>query len=98
MDIEFKNQAYHRLEIDPSYLHGFPREVVKAYRSRVRWIRGAVDVRDLYAIRSFRFEKLIGNRAGQYSMRLNDQWRLILKLVRQESCTAVIILAIEDYH
>ena len=41
-------------------------------------IRAAPDERTFYGLRSMRFEKLSGGRKGQCSMRLNDQWRLIV--------------------
>ena len=77
MDVTFKDQSLDRLETDASYSAGFGGAVVKAYRKAMQHIRAATDERTLYARRSFRFEKLSGDREGQFSMRLNDQWRLI---------------------
>ena len=36
----------------------------------------AESLQDLMALRSNRFESLSGNRAGQYSIRINRQWRI----------------------
>jgi proteic killer suppression protein len=41
-------------------------------------IRNARDERDLRALRSLNYEALKGNRSHQNSIRLNQQWRLIL--------------------
>jgi len=49
-------------------------------------------------MRSFRFEKLRGKRGHQYSMRLNDQWRLILEMRGKSSDKTIVIVGIEDYH
>ena len=36
----------------------------------------ATELRDLRAPPANRLEKLKGNRAGQHSIRINDQWRI----------------------
>ena len=36
----------------------------------------AAELRDLLAPQANRLEKLKGNRAGQHSIRINDQWRI----------------------
>ena len=77
---------------------GFPLAVVKAYRMRVQFIRCALDERDFYAMKSWRFEKLKGNRGHQCSIRLNDQWRLIVELDGKGADKIVVVKSIEDYH
>jgi toxin HigB-1 len=98
MEIEFKHQSYDRLEIDAAFDAGFPIVVVKAYRKRIALIRSANDERDFYGLKSLHFEKLKGNREGQFSMRLNDQWRLILEFIRNQKGKIVVVISIEDYH
>jgi toxin HigB-1 len=61
-------------------------------------IRNAVDERDLRELKSAHFEKLVGDREGQYSMRLNDQWRLILEIEGKAPKKKVTIVEIADYH
>jgi toxin HigB-1 len=98
MDVTFKNQSLDRLETDASYSAGFGDALVKAYRRAMQHIRAASDERTLYARRSFRFEKLSGNRAGQHSMRLNDQWRLIVEIKGEASNKTIHVIEIVDYH
>jgi proteic killer suppression protein len=98
MEIEFADPDYDRLEIDASFSAGFAPAVVKAYRKRLQYIRAALDERDLYASKGAHFERLQGDRAGTCSMRLNDQWRLILKLERRANGKIVVIISIADYH
>lgn len=62
--------------------------------SRLNRIRAAVDQRDLAALRGNRFEKLKGDRAGYYSIRINDQWRITFRI---EGSRALDV-TIEDYH
>lgn len=99
MEVEFEDETWRRLESDPSFDAGFNREVVKAFRKRLQLIRSAPDERDFYALKSLHFEKLKGDREGQYSMRLNLQWRLILKLQKYEAGRkTVVIISVSDYH
>ena len=51
-----------------------------------------------YALKSLHFEKLKGGRAHQYSMRLNDQWRLVLEFETSEAGKIIWVVGIEDYH
>jgi toxin HigB-1 len=43
---------------------------------RLAILNAAVSLEDLRGLRSNRLEALRGDRAGQYSIRINDQWRV----------------------
>ena len=98
MDVTFADGDLDRLETDPSFDPGLPEGVVKAYRKRLQAIRSASDERDFYAMKSWHFEKLRGQRQGQCSMRLNDRFRLVLELEAANGGKRVRIVGIEDYH
>ena len=98
MEVQFWSDLYDRLETDARFFGSFPSSVVTAYRKRLQQIRNATYERDLYALKSLRFEKLKGGRSHQYSMRLNDQWRLILESHGKGTEKVIIIIGIEDYH
>ena len=98
MEVRFSGGGLDRLETDPKFDGGFSQAVVRVFRKRLQFIRGAPDERVFYQMRSLRFEKLKGKRKHQYSMRLNDQWRLILELDDQVSAKVVVVVAVEDYH
>lgn len=98
MDTEFADESLRRLQSDSTFTGGFGLEIVKAFRKRMQLIRAARDERDFYAIKSLHFEKLKGDRQGQCSMRLNQQWRLILEFRKQSTTTTVVIISIVDYH
>lgn len=51
---------------------GFKRQAEK----RLRILDAADILEALVALPSNRFERLSGNRAGQYSIRVNQQWRI----------------------
>lgn len=98
MKIEFDDAKLDRLETDNQYTAGFSIEIVRAYRKRIKQIRAFRDERDFAAIRSLNFEKLHGDRAGQHSIRLNSQWRLILEVRGNHPCKVIGIVEIVDYH
>jgi proteic killer suppression protein len=98
MEVEFKDADLDRLETDARFTARFAAGVVSAYRKRLQVIRNATDERDFYNLRSLHFEKLQGSRSHQHSMRLNDQWRLVLELRGKGQEKTVYVVGIEDYH
>ena len=48
----------------------------KVAERKLVMLGSAVTLGDLAAIPGNKLEKLSGNRAGQYSIRINDQWRI----------------------
>ncbi len=48
----------------------------KAFERKLAMLNSATELRDLLAPPVNRLEKLKGNRAGQHSIRINDQWRI----------------------
>ena len=64
-----------RLGLQPervSEFHAFSRQAYK----RLEILEAAPDKRALMQLPSNRFEALVGDRAGQYSIRINDRWRI----------------------
>lgn len=98
MDVEFNDEDLDRLETDPRFDAGHQPNLVKAYRKVVNFIRQAQDQRDFASMRSLRFERLKGGRRHQYSMRLNDQFRLILELKSAGHKQTAVLMEIVDYH
>ena len=98
MEIEFKDPSYDRLETDGSFTMGFQAHIVTLYRKRLALIRAAPDERDFYVLKGLRFEKLKADRLGQYSIRLNDKWRLIIEFLRKEKGKIVVVISVVDYH
>ena len=96
MKLRFRTEALRQLEEADS--QEFSEAVTERYRSRINLIRSAPDERDFYALKSLHYEKLSGDRAHQRSMRLNQQWRLILEFEGEGADKTVVIIAIEDYH
>jgi proteic killer suppression protein len=53
-------------------------------------------LKDLAALRGNRFEALKGDRQGQYSIRINDQWRICFEW--SEKSPGPTNVEIVDYH
>lgn len=98
MRVEYHDEVLRRLAEEPEYApKGWDLAVIKSYRKKVQLISAAVDERDLYAMKGLRMEKLKGDRVGQTSMRLNDQFRLILNF-KTEGDRLAVLLEVVDYH
>ena len=68
----------------------------RAAQLRLDRLDAAVSVRDLAALPGNRFEALSGDRKGQYSMRINDQWRICFEW--PEASAGPVNVEIVDYH
>ncbi|MEI8078951.1 MAG: type II toxin-antitoxin system RelE/ParE family toxin [bacterium] len=61
---------------------------------KLTWLDAAKDMRDLRIPPGSRLEKLKGDRAGQYSIRVNDQWRICFDWSDGHAWNVEIV----DYH
>ena len=57
----------------------FPNEAIKQYKRKIDLLIAIDSLNDLNRYRSLNFEALKGNRKGEYSIRLNKQFRLIFE-------------------
>ena len=96
--VEYRDDQLRRLVEDSEYRpKRWEVEVIRAYRKKIQLIGAAMDDRDLRAIRSLHLEQLSGDREGTSSIRLNDQFRLVLTF-KTEGERVAVILEIVDYH
>ena len=63
---------------------------------RLDRLEAATSLKDLAALPGNRLESLKGNRQGQYSIRINDQWRICFEW--PEGSPGPIMVEIVDYH
>ena len=71
-----------------------PTDIQQVALRKLRMINNAKNINDLRIPPANRLEKLSGNREGQYSIRINDQWRI---LYRWEGGNAKDV-QVTDYH
>jgi toxin HigB-1 len=55
---------------------GFPADLIKVARRKLGYLNAATVLDDLRALPANRLEALRGSRQGQYSIRVNDQFRI----------------------
>lgn len=60
---------------------GMSAELAKVARRKLAMLVAAVDLGDLVSPPGNRLEALRGDRIGQHSIRINDQWRLCFRWV-----------------
>jgi proteic killer suppression protein len=70
--------------------------IERAARLKLDRLEAATGVKDLAALPGNRFEALVGNRKGQYSIRINDQWRICFEWPDQAPGPSNV--EIVDYH
>ena len=71
-----------------------PLEIQQIGRRKLRMLNNSRDVNDLRIPPSNRLEKLKGNKKEFYSIRINNQWRIIFKWENNHSLEVEIL----DYH
>jgi proteic killer suppression protein len=71
-----------------------PKEVQVAARRKLKLIDAAVSLEGLRFPPGNRLEPLRGDRAGQWSIRINDQWRICFRWERGDAFDVEVV----DYH
>ncbi len=86
------------IETDQAGQTRLPVAVIKSARRKLAVLRAAVDDRSLRNWKSLNYEKLQGDRDGQRSIRLNDQYRIYFTVDEGTTPWTITILTIEDGH
>jgi toxin HigB-1 len=73
---------------------GFPADLVNVARRKLRYLNAAADLGDLRSPPGNRLEALAGDRKGQHSIRINDQFRLCFVWTAEGPAEVEIV----DYH
>ena len=71
-----------------------PADIQRVALRKLWMLDAASTLEDLKVPPANRFEKLSGNRAGQYSIRINDQWRICFQWAQGNAQDVEIV----DYH
>lgn len=71
-----------------------PSEIQNMARRKLRMLNNAVDINDLRIPPANRLEKLKGDLSYFYSIRINNQWRIIFKWLNNDAYEVKIV----DYH
>ena len=72
----------------------FPTELVRAARRKLLYLHDAAELQDLRVPPGNRLEALKGELSGFYSIRINDQWRVVFRWKDGNAYDVQIL----DYH
>lgn len=100
MEFRFKSDKLKLLYTNETGAHRFPPAVVSGFFRVMSVIKSIPDERDLYSLKSLHYKKLQGMRGkqGERSLRLNDQWRLIIKLETDSRGKTILVIEIGDHY
>jgi toxin HigB-1 len=89
----FKNRATAAV-FEGTFVKGLDSQIQQRAREKLKYLASAADLRDLMIPTSNQLEALQGDRAGQYSIRINKQWRICFRWRNGDALDAEIV----DYH
>jgi len=76
------------------YSRRIPKNIQRLAARKLEMLAAATEIKSLRIPPSNRLEKLKGGRAGQHSIRINDQWRICFKWKAGDAHDVEIV----DYH
>ena len=78
--------------------HRYQPHVVRKYVRVVNILDSVDKVADLYRFRSLHYEKLVGDKKGLESVRVNDQYRIEFKSSETEGITICNIIELSNHY
>jgi toxin HigB-1 len=88
---EFADKRTRMVFADPK---GFPSSILRVGRRKLKMMDAAVVLADLRVPPGNQLEALTGDRRGQHSIRINDQWRICFVWTPEGPTNVEIV----DYH
>ena len=76
------------------FVKGLDGQIQQRAREKLKYLDSAADLRDLMVPPSNQLEALKRDREGQYSIRINKQWRVCFKWQDRDAFDVEIV----DYH
>ncbi|RAL57445.1 hypothetical protein BSK20_03620 [SR1 bacterium human oral taxon HOT-345] len=73
-------------------------DLIRTFQKKVNYLYKIKDLMDLREQKSFNLEKLKGSRTGQMSIRLNDQRRLIFKIMDDGYIQVIGIIELSKHY
>lgn len=75
MIVSFADRVTHAVALG-TRPKGFPSDLVRSAQRKLFMLDNAIELRDLASPPANRLEALQGDRLGQHSIRINEQWRI----------------------
>ena len=98
MDVEHADPGLEQLEKDIRCTRGLDQKLIRQFRRLMLLIRNVPNESELYKYPSRHFEKLKGKRDCQYSLRLDDKWRLIVEVAKRPRGNCLRIIEITNHY
>jgi proteic killer suppression protein len=101
MEISFEKDYLRKLFYDGDSgdkQHRFQPEIVKRYVKVVNILDSVDKPADLYRYRSLHYEKLVGDKTGLESVRVNDKYRLEIKTSADGIITICSIIELSNHY
>ena len=101
MEITFEQDYLRELYYDGvtcDKQHRYQPQIVKKYIRVVNILDSVEKAVDLYRYRALRYEKLVGNKAGLESVRVNDQYRVEFKTSAKGGVTICNITELSKHY
>jgi proteic killer suppression protein len=71
-----------------------PNDIHQAALRKLRMLNNAISLNDLRIPPANRLEKLAGDREGQFSIRINERWRICFEWIENDAFSVEFV----DYH
>lgn len=101
MEIKFEKDYLRELFYDgvaSDKQHRYQPHIVKKYVRVVNILDSVNKPADLFRYRSLHYEKLVGDKAGLESVRVNDQYRIEFKSSEEEGITICNIIELSNHY
>lgn len=93
MIISFKDEETRKI-FGRQWSTRLPRDIQTVAYRKLAMLHAANSLINLQSPPGNRLEKLRGDREGQYSIRINDRWRICFEWLTTDACNVEIV----DYH
>ena len=101
MEIKFEKEYLRELFYDgvtSDKKHRYQPHIVKKYIRVVNILDSVNKPADLFRYRSLHYEKLVGDKVGLESVRVNDQYRIEFKSSEEEGITICNIIELSNHY
>ena len=102
MQVEFKTEyleyLYETALDEIKGKHTFPKQIIKQFKKKVQLLCSISKLEQLKQFRGLSFEYLKGDRKGECSIRLNDQYRLIFEEKENGEIEVILINEISKHY
>jgi len=102
MKVDFKTEYLEYLYSTPleeiKGKHAFSKDIIKQYKKKIQLLTVISKLEQLKQFRGLNFEFLKGDRKGECSIRLNDQYRLVFEQKGDKEISVILINEISKHY